>query len=113
MPSRIGQMRHRVEIQSQDSARDKIGGVAGEYATEATWWASVVPLSGREFYEAQQIHANVTHRVTLRHYEGLDADFQFLHNGRVLSIAHVTDFEERGRFHECMCIETTRTESDG
>lgn len=36
-------------------------------------WAEVKPLQGREYYQAAQVHAEVTHRVTIVYRSGVTA----------------------------------------
>jgi SPP1 family predicted phage head-tail adaptor len=68
----VGQLRHRVTIQRLDeSTRDAAGQVVPAWVDVATVFAAVVPVSGRELFASQQVQANVTHKVTMRHREGV------------------------------------------
>lgn len=44
------------------------------YADEV--WASIEPLSGREFFAAQQVQADVTHRVRIWYLAGVKSDMR-------------------------------------
>ena len=66
-----GKLRHRVQIQAPTDVRDDHGGNTRTWTTIATVWGSVEPLSGRELFEAQQVHARAAVRIRVRHYEGL------------------------------------------
>ena len=75
--SQIGKLRHRVSLQAPALPRDQNSfGEPRHNASEVVMrWAEVEALSGRELISAQQIVAEVTHRIRLRwlpvfkHYE--------------------------------------------
>ena len=46
-----GQLRHRVTIQQATETTDGFGGVTQAWATFATVWAAVEPLTGREYLQ--------------------------------------------------------------
>lgn len=99
-------MRERVEIQSRTLAADSYGGQVATWATAATVWGKVEPLSGREAWQAQQVRPDVTHKVTIRAYPGLTPKHRLRVDGsRVFHIESVLNLEERGRVMECACRE--------
>lgn len=100
-----GKLRHQVDIQEGTEARDALGGVARTWSTVAIVWAAVEPLRGRELYEAQQVNAQLSHRVTLRYLGTLTTHHRLVHDGRVLNIAAVLDRDERHRTVELMATE--------
>ena len=104
---RAGKLRTRVEVQRIDEERDKQGGIVSSWTTIAHRWASVVPLSGREYWSAQQVQSDVTHKVQLRYLEGLTSKdrLRLLHSQRVLNIQSVLDVDERHREMQLMCVE--------
>lgn len=71
MKGGAGPLRHRVQIQAITHTRDAHGGNTQSFATADTVWAAVEPLSGRELFEAQQVHARTTVRIRMRKYPGL------------------------------------------
>lgn len=67
-PDLIGRLRTLIEIQQdQGGTRNEFGEHVEAWQTLFEARAEVVPLSGREFWNAVQIQANVTHRITLRY----------------------------------------------
>lgn len=105
MPA-AGRLRHRVAIQRATRTRDSFGEAIRTWSTLATVWASVEPLRGREFFDAEMVQAEVSHRVIMRAYPGLQATDRLLYEGRVLEIQAVIDVRERGREYQVMCRET-------
>jgi SPP1 family predicted phage head-tail adaptor len=102
---KIGPMRNRVEIQSRTVAQDSYGQAVPTWTTLATVAAEVLPLSGREMWQAQQARPQVTHKVTIRFYSGLTAKHRLLFDGATLNIDSVLNPDGRKRFHELICVE--------
>jgi len=100
-----GRMRHPVDVQQVIETRDAAGGVIRNWVTLGSVWASVEPLRGKEYIEAQQVAANVTHRVRMRWYDGLTTTHRILHGGRALNINAALNLDERNGVHELMCAE--------
>lgn len=82
-----GGLRHRVLIQQQATNRDDDGVQTTMWVDVATVWASIEPLSAREFIQSGQTQAAVTARITIRYRAGLQASMRILHRGQVYNIA--------------------------
>lgn len=102
---KVNKLRHRVQIQSPTRNQNELGEVTEGWATASTVWASVEPLSGRELAKAQQVQADVTHRVIIRYRPGVKQDWRVVHMGRELNITVVRNIEERNEMIELLCIE--------
>lgn len=64
MSIRAGRMRDLVDILQPVKGQDQSGGETREYVRESlSAWAEIEPLRGREFIEARQVVAEVTHRI--------------------------------------------------
>ena len=98
-------MRHRVELKSLSSTRGSAGTQTNTYATYATVWASVNPLRGLELINAQQVHMEITHKITIRYNSSLIATDRILFDGRTFEIASIIDPYERNVYLELMCKE--------
>lgn len=86
-----GQLSERIELQRATRTDDGYGGYAETWATYATVWAQVRPLSGRERYHAQQIEAEASYRVTIRYRaDVLDSD-RIVWRGQNLNIRFRAD----------------------
>lgn len=82
-----GELRHRVLIQEQVTSRDSDGVEQTAWEDVATVWASVEPLSAREFIQSGQTQAAVTARITIRYRAGLLASMRLVNRGQVFNIA--------------------------
>jgi len=102
---RAGPLRHRVQIQSAVRVRTASGGYTESWSTDRTTWASVEPISGREFFAEQRVQGEVTHRIRMRHSPGLTTRNRIRFDGRSFNLLAVLDAAERGISHECMATE--------
>lgn len=101
-----GRLRHRIIIQEPVTARNGYNETITTWARVAEVWASVEPLSGREFFDAEHQQSDITHRVVLRFRGGITAEMRVLHHGRDLRVQSVINAKERGRELQLMCRET-------
>lgn len=100
-----GRMRHPVDVQQVIETRSGAGEVIRNWVTKDTVWANIWTPTGREFVEAQQVAADVTHKVRMRWYDGLTPSHRLQHDGRVFNIRSVANIRERGKEHELVCSE--------
>ena len=103
---RAGKLRHRVTIQQTTETREStMGGVIDTWGTFATRYASVSPLTGREYFTAQQHASEVTHEVRLRYLSGVTTKMRVLHDGRTFDIESIANTDERDRETVLLCKE--------
>ncbi|MBA0428390.1 MULTISPECIES: phage head closure protein [Stenotrophomonas] len=82
-----GILRHRVLIQQQVTTKDSDGVEQTAWVDVATVWASVEPLSAREFIQSGQTQSAVTARITMRYRDGLLPSMRLVHRGEIFNIA--------------------------
>ena len=101
----VGELRHEIVVQSLSTSI--VNGQSDRvWSDEDKVWAAIDPLTGDEYFEADQMKAGTDLRVTIRFYEGLRPQkHRFVHNGRTLNIVRVLDRQERNCVHECWCRE--------
>lgn len=102
---RAGQLRQRVTIQEKSVTRNSYGEEVITWSDVATVWASVEPLSGREFLDAQRAGAEVTTRIRIRYRSGIAPEMRVTYGDHVYDIKAVIDVEERHREIQLMCRE--------
>ena len=76
--------------------------------TDVGWrWARVMPMSGREFWHAQQAQSSVTHQINLRcAFAGLTATRHRLRIGsRIFNLEAVMNLDNRNQEQECRAQE--------
>ena len=89
-----GPLRHRIAIQRQTDTITTSGGFAPTWATIATVWASVEPLSGREYLREHAVHGDTTHRVRMRYRGGVTRRHRLLWGARVFDILDPANQDE-------------------
>jgi len=102
---RLGPLRQRVNIQARSATVDAFGQESETWATVATVWASVEPLSGRELLTAQQVQGETTHRVRMRYQAGVTTSTRLLFNLRPFDVRSVINKNEAGVSLELLCTE--------
>ena len=106
-----GRLRHRITFERQAKQ-------GGDFDNKPNPWkaialgvpASVEPLRGREFTEAQQVQSQLTHKITTRWCEALGAvkTIDRIKMGdRVFNITAAINVDERNKWLEFMCVEAT------
>ncbi len=93
---KAGELIHRIEIQAIGTTRGAAGEVVDTWTTETngTVWAAIKPGSGREFFNAKQINAEITHEIKLRYYAGLTPAKRILFGTRVFNISEIRNTDE-------------------
>lgn len=100
-----GKMRHRVTFQRYNNTVDQYGDVRDDM--DENWedvkntWAAIDPVSGKEFYAAEQSRSEVTHKIRCRYFDGLTPGMRIVHKNSKYHIISVIDWELR---HESCLI---------
>ena len=102
---RAGQLRHKVIIQENTPSRDGYGAEVESWSDFATIWAAIEPIRGREFWESQQINAEVTARITIRYLSVVTPKMRVKYGTRIFGIISVINPEERNRELQLMVKE--------
>lgn len=93
-----GQLTARLDLESRVELTDGQGGVTVSHAVEATLWARIEPVTAVEEELGHVDRQAVTHRVWIRHRQGVNPGMRFRKGGRIFEIRTVHDPDERGRY---------------
>jgi len=102
---KAGDLRHRVTIQRNEPVTDSFGTETEQWVDVVTVWASVEPLSGREFFQSQKENAETTVRIKMRYRSGITSDKRVKFGDNVYEINAVIDIDERHIELHLMCRE--------
>ncbi len=103
---RAGRLRHRVTIQSPVNAQDQYGAKTPyAWVDLDTVWASVEPLRGREYIDAEGEGAEVTTKIVIRYQDNVGPECRVIWDTRVFDVISAINVEERDRQIELMCRE--------
>jgi SPP1 family predicted phage head-tail adaptor len=104
---RAGLLRHKIEIQNKVIRRDSMGGEVVTWEAFTYAWASIEPLSGREYFAAHQTQSSITHKMKMRYQSGIRPYHQIGWGGRSFNIDAVMNTEERNKELVLFCTEAT------
>lgn len=91
---KIGDLRHRIDLQSYTDYIDIYGKPDRSWTTYATVWAQITPTSSSESINGLQLNASTTHAVLIRYREDVQANHRVLFGSRVLNIQGVRNLDE-------------------
>lgn len=100
----IGRLRQRLVIQQATETTDSAGGHTPAWATLATVWATIAPLRGQEYLEAQAVESAVSVRITIRYRVDVTPRMRATWSGHIYEILDVVH-DERRTMTEMMCKE--------
>lgn len=100
-----GKLNKRINIKKEQRTSDGGGGFGNDDTLIASVWASINTLNGREQWQAQQMEAEVSHKVIIRYREGIKRTQVVYYKNRKFDIQYVFNRNEENRFLELYCLE--------
>ena len=98
MPLQAGRLDAQITLQSATEAQDVFGEPIqtwSDLTTDPTVWAEVIPLSGRERFEAQQVNAEVDTTFRIRYRTDLDEQMRVVYNSTPYDIHAIQELRRR------------------
>lgn len=88
---KIGKLRHRVTIQKKTESKTGTGSLIHKWEDLCHAWASIEPLSVREFLAAQSIQSEASAKITIKFNKNIpiDSTMRVLYRGKVYNISGV------------------------
>lgn len=109
----VGRLRQQITLQSRVEAQDPDTGVMSlswvDFSTGI--WASVEPLSAREFIASQATQAQITTRILIRYRAGVEPKMRVLHRDKVYSIEGVLADKDSGLEYLTLACSSADNES--
>lgn len=111
---RAGELRHRVEIQSNTETVDDHNAPQPGWSAEITVSGSIQHLSGRELVAAQQVHSEATYEIKVRYIPTLTVlpSMRVKFGTRYFWILDVDNVDERNRELILACKEVKEDYDD-
>lgn len=91
----IGNMRHRVTIEKIVKKTDPYGDPYDDWGEHATVWAAIEPLTGREYWGAQQVDSEVAGKIRIRYLSDINPTMRVKFGTRIYEILAVINVNER------------------
>lgn len=90
-------LRNLVTIQDRIEEQDSDGAINIEWDDFAKVWASIEPLSARDFISAQSEQSKITARITILFRDDIEANMRVIHGNKIYTIEGVLPDKESGR----------------
>lgn len=103
-----GRLRTELIVEDVVAAGDGAGGVVETWVEVATLFAHVEPVRARTRFGADQHQVDISHRITIRHRDGILRRMRFRNRERVFEIRSLVDPDESGRYLVCETREAGR-----
>ena len=100
-----GKLRFPIKLQRNHPVKNELGEPLDDWQDYADTDADIKPLQGREFYDAQQINAELTTVVTIRWLPDVRADDRVVYGDRILTIVWVRNIDSRDHALDLVCKE--------
>jgi SPP1 family predicted phage head-tail adaptor len=100
-----GELRTELALEACTPQPDGFGGFTESWVEIATLFAKIEPISAESVFGADQTLETVTHRIMLRHRDGIASGMRLTKPGRFLEIITVHDPDETGRYLVCKARE--------
>ena len=100
---------HTITIQNFVSTEDEGGGTTEEWAPHVQLEAFVIPLSGTEFYQAQQTQNPIDYDVYIPFRDDITPDMRVVFRGDILDITAVLpSLIDINGDYEKLCLKCSR-----
>jgi len=101
---RSGNLKRKITIQTYNETPNEFGEVVKEWVDFTIAYASITPLSAKEFYKAGT-HNEVTHKIELRFISGIVPKMRVIYGSREFSIESVLNIREENKTLQLICTE--------
>ena len=101
----IGKYRNRITYKEKTIGQGSFGEPVITWNDFATVWAKIDPIRGREYWDAEQVQSEVTHRIVHRYLSDVSPEMEIHFKGRVFDVLHFHDAEEKKREMEVLVKE--------
>ena len=102
----IGELRHRVSMQSSTESAAAYGQDVRTWSTYATVWAMVEMSPGSEIQLGLSQQALAPYRVTIRYRGDVQASHRIVYGAKILEIVSVADLNGYGTHETITAIES-------
>lgn len=100
-----GKLIRKVLIEYKTQLADAYGSLVDTWGTHATWWAAIIPVTGREYVSDGKVNSEVTTRMRGRYLNGITPIMRVKYGTRIFSIVAVINIDERNREIEILAKE--------
>jgi SPP1 family predicted phage head-tail adaptor len=103
-----GEIKKQIQLQAPTITRASDGSEIFAWITLATIGADIASGGGREFWQAKQVNAEISHIVRLRYRSKISPRYRIIYGDRILQILAIIDPDESKTELKLMCKEVVR-----
>ena len=101
-----GKLRHVISIQQQTTTQDSYGEAVNTWTdVYASIYASVDPISGKEFFSGEKFNMEISHKIRIRYKTGILPKMRVKFGSRYFDITNIINWQERSIELQLMCKE--------
>jgi SPP1 family predicted phage head-tail adaptor len=95
----------QINIERKTTVQDNTGQQKDVWVSVCTVWASIRPISSRQYYAASGDRAEITHEIIMRHGPQIRPRDRITYDGRIFDVQVPVNVDERDRYLNCRTIE--------
>lgn len=95
---KLSDLRHRLILEEPLLTGDGAGGSTISWMPRKTLWAKIKPKSGQETFNRDQQETIITHEITTRFDEEIEANMRLAKGGRIFQILAVLNQDEKNEW---------------
>lgn len=103
----VGRLNKRITLCAYMEEKNELLQIEHKLKEIKTVWASVEPLRGREYQEAQKIRPELTYKITIR-YREVSPDMIIKYKGKLFEVVSGINIKENNSVLELMCTEAIK-----
>lgn len=102
---RSGNLKQKVTIKTFSETQNDFGEVIQGESDFAIVYASIIPISGKEYFASKSVNAEVTHKIEMRFLSGVTPSMKIVYNNRTFNIESVINIREANKTLQLMATE--------
>ena len=100
-----GKLKHYVTIQQLSGTKGTAWNTTDTWEDLKAVWADIIPMRGKEFFQAEKVNTNVTHKIVVRYTSSITPKMRITWKGRIFKIIEVINKDEEMEYLEIMAYE--------
>lgn len=101
----IGRLKQRISFCILEEKEDKLGQSKQFVKEVKKVWANIIPISGKEFYEAKKLAADASYKIYVRYLSDIEPDMFIKYKEKIFDITSVVDMGMEHKMLELRCTE--------
>lgn len=101
----IGRLKQRISFCKLEEKEDKLGQSKQFVKEVKKVWANIIPISGKEFYEAKKLAADASYKIYVRYLSDIEPDMFIKYKEKIFDITSVVDMGMEHKMLELRCTE--------